>query len=103
MGKLSKVRTRKRGNSYSYIFEAGKKEDGKRKVIEHGGFSSPDDAYNAGVSAYNDWKHGNIGIQSEKICLKEFIIFNDGLIQSMAILLKCLNQQRFSFTVLKNK
>lgn len=40
MGKLSKVRTRKRGNSYSYIFEAGKKEDGKRKVIEHGGFSS---------------------------------------------------------------
>lgn len=63
MGKLSKVRTRKRGNSYSYIFEAGKKEDGKRKVIEHGGFSSPDDAYNAGVSAYNDWKHGNIGIQ----------------------------------------
>lgn len=73
MGKLSKVRTRKRGNSYSYIFEAGKKEDGKRKVIEHGGFSSPDDAYNAGVSAYNDWKHGNIGIQSEKICLKEFM------------------------------
>ena len=73
MGKTAKVRTRKRGKSYSYIFEAGKDEHGKRKVIEKGGFPSPDDAYNAGVAAYNDWKHGNIGISSDKIMLKDFI------------------------------
>lgn len=73
MGKTAKVRTRKRGNTYSYIFEAGRKDDGKRKVIEKGGFPSPDEAYNAGIEAYNDLKHGNIGITSDKITLKDFI------------------------------
>ena len=73
MGKIAKVRTRKRGEKYSYIFEAGKNEDGKRKVIEHGGFISADAAYDAGVSAYNDWKHGNIGIQTERISVKDFM------------------------------
>ena len=31
---MSQVRTRKRGKTFSYIFEAGKKADGKRKVVE---------------------------------------------------------------------
>lgn len=61
------IRTRKRGKSYSYVFEAGKSADGKRKVIEKGGFKSAEEAYDAGVSAYVDWKHGNIGIISEQI------------------------------------
>lgn len=30
-------------------------------------------AYDAGVAAYNDWKHGNIGIVSENITLKDFM------------------------------
>lgn len=67
------IRTRKRGKTYSYIFEAGKGENGKRKVIEKGGFPTKDAAYDAGVEAYNDWKHGNIGITSEKISLNEYI------------------------------
>ena len=67
------VRTRKRGKTYSYIFEAGKKADGKRKVVEKGGFESKKAAYDAGVAAYNDWKHGNIGITSENILLKDFM------------------------------
>ena len=59
--------------SYSYIFEAGKKTDGKRKVVEKGGFATKKLAYDAGVAAYTDWKHGNIGIVSENILLKDFM------------------------------
>lgn len=69
---MSQVRTRKRGKTFSYIFEAGN-VDGKRKVIEKGGFATQKDAYNAGVLAYTDWLHGNIGITGEKITLKDFI------------------------------
>ena len=69
---MSQVRTRKRGKTFSYIFEAGKKADGKRKVVEKGGFATKKAAYDAGVAAYNDWKHGNIGITSDNILLKDF-------------------------------
>ena len=70
---MAQVRTRKRGKTFSYIFEAGKTADGKRKVVEKGGFATKSEAYNAGVAAYNDYLHGNIGITSEKITLKDFI------------------------------
>ena len=73
MAKMATVRTRKRGKTYSYIFEAGKKADGKRKVVEKGGFATRKLAYDAGVAAYTDWKHGNIGIVSENITLKDFM------------------------------
>jgi len=69
---MSKVRTRKRGKTWSYIFEAGRKEDGKRKVVEKGGFETKEAAYDAGAAAYTDWKHGNIGITSESVTVKEF-------------------------------
>ena len=70
---MAKVRTRKRGKTYSYIFEAGRDENGKRKVVEKGGFATQDEAYDAGVDAYADWKHGNIGITSERITVGDFI------------------------------
>ncbi len=73
MAKVAQVRTRKRGKTFSYIFEAGKTADGKRKVVEKGGFATKDAAYKAGVAAYNDYLHGNIGITSEKITLKNFM------------------------------
>jgi integrase len=69
---MARVRTRKRGDTYSYIFEAGK-VNGKRKVIEKGGFASEDEAYDAGVAAYSDWKHGNIGITSNRITLQDYL------------------------------
>lgn len=69
---MAKVRIRKRGKTYSYIFEAGKKLDGKRRVIEKGGFATADEAYDAGIDAYADFKHGNIGITSKKILFKDF-------------------------------
>lgn len=69
---MAQVRTRKRGKTFSYIFEAGK-VDGRRKVVEKGGFATKAQAYKAGVAAYNDYLHGNIGITSEKITLKDFM------------------------------
>lgn len=70
---MASVRTRKRGKTYSYVFEAGKTADGKRKVIEKGGFATKESAYLAGVKAYADFKHGNIGITSEQITVKELL------------------------------
>lgn len=69
---MAQVRVRKRGKTYSYIFEASK-IDGKRKVVEKGGYATKGEAYNAGVEAYNDFRHGNIGITSEAITLKDFM------------------------------
>ena len=37
---MATVRTRKRGNTYTYIFEAGKKPDGKRRTITKGGYAT---------------------------------------------------------------
>lgn len=70
---MAQVRVRKRGKTFSYIFEAGKKSDGKRKVVEKGGFPTKSAAYKAGVEAFNDFLHGNIGITSEAITLKDFM------------------------------
>lgn len=69
--RMAKVRTRKRGKTYSYIFEVGN-VNGKRKVIEKGGYETVQAAYDAGIEAYTDWQHGNIGITNEKICLRDF-------------------------------
>ncbi len=69
---MATVRTRKRGKTWSYIFEAGQ-VNGKRKVVEKGGFATQKLAYNAGVEAYTDFRHGNIGITSEAITLKNFM------------------------------
>ena len=49
------------------------KPDGKRKVVEKGGFATKKAAYDAGVAAYNDWKHGNIGITGENISVRDFM------------------------------
>ena len=73
MAKVAQVRTRKRGKTFSYIFEAGKKADGRRNVVEKGGFPTKTEAYKAGVAAYNDFLHGNIGITSERVTLKDFM------------------------------
>lgn len=77
---MATVRTRKRGKTYSYSFEIGQ-VDGVRKRIEKGGFLSKEDAYNAGVAAFTDWKHGNIGIVSNHITLKEYM---DNWLQGVA-------------------
>lgn len=70
---MATIRTRKRGKTWSYSFEIGKNpETGRRKMKEKGGFASQDEAYDAGVEAYADWKHGGIGIVSSKVLLCNF-------------------------------
>lgn len=69
---MAQVRTRKRGKTWSFIFEAGI-INGKRKVVEKGGYPTKDAAYKAGVEKYTDFIHGNIGITSGAITLKDFM------------------------------
>ena len=71
---MGTLRTRKRGKTFSYAFEAGI-VNGKRKVIEKGGYPTKEAAYEAGMSAYTDWKHGNVGLTSTRIKLSEFSEF----------------------------
>ncbi|SDO99514.1 site-specific integrase [Selenomonas ruminantium] len=72
MKKSPTIRTRKRGEKWYYSFEAGI-VDGKRKQVSKGGFLTEADAEEAGMEAYVAWKHGNIGIVSEKITLADFL------------------------------
>lgn len=71
---MGTLRTRKRGKTFSYAFEAGT-VNGRRKVIEKGGYPTKEAAYEAGMAAYTDWKHGNVGLTSTKIKLSEFSEF----------------------------
>ena len=70
---MTQVMTRKRGKTFSYIFEAGKTADGRRKVVEKDGFATKAEVYKAGVAAYNNFLNGNTGITSESITLKDFM------------------------------
>ena len=66
----TKIRTRKRGNTYSYSFDISKHP---RRMKEKGGFATEDEAFEAGVKAYTDWKSGNIGITSERVKLRDYL------------------------------
>lgn len=63
---MAKVRTRQRkSGSWSYVFE-GAKINGKRKPIEKGGFKTEDEAYAAGVKAFQEYQEsGNVFRPSE--------------------------------------
>ena len=75
MPKKATIRTRQRGKTFSYSFDAGKPPvTGRRKVIEKGGFETAQEAYDAGVAAYNDWKSGNIGLTSERLLSKDYLL-----------------------------
>lgn len=67
---MSKIRIRKRGNTYSYSFDISKNP---RRIKEKGGFATEDDAFDAGVKAYTDWKSGNIGITSARVKLRDYL------------------------------
>ena len=66
----TKIRTRKRGNTYSYSFDISKHP---RRMKEKGGFATEDEAFEAGIPAYAAWKSGNIGITSEKVKLRDYL------------------------------
>lgn len=68
---MATLRTRKRGKTWSYNFDA-KTIDGKRKIVEKGGFKTKKEAYDAGTLAYASYKNGNIGLTSGRIPCKVF-------------------------------
>lgn len=70
---MATVRTRKRGNTYTYIFEAGKKPDGKRRTITKGGYATKAEAYSAGIAAYSSWITKHDISQLAEITLSDFI------------------------------
>jgi integrase len=72
--KLPTIRTRQRGKTWSYMFEAGRHPNGKRRTIEKGGFATQKDALEAGMEAYTNLRYGDIGITSEKILLSDYLI-----------------------------
>lgn len=78
----------KRGKTFSY------KADGKRKVVEK------KTAYDAGVAAYTDWKHGNIGVVSENITLKDFM--KNWLEKVVALNVKPTSMQNYKSLINKN-
>ncbi|MBR6267881.1 MAG: Arm DNA-binding domain-containing protein [Selenomonadaceae bacterium] len=56
---MGKIYTRKRGSKWSYSFEATEyTEDGQRKRIEKGGFSSKKAAQDAGAASLASLKSG---------------------------------------------
>lgn len=70
---MATVRTRKRGNTYTYIFEAGKKPDGKRRTITKGGYATKAEAYSAGIAAYSSWLAKHDISRLAEITLTDFI------------------------------
>ena len=50
---MSKIRIRRRGNTYSYSFDISKNP---RK----GSFATEDEEFDTGVKAYADWKSGKV-------------------------------------------
>jgi len=67
---MSKIRVRKRGKTFSYSFEISKTP---RRQKEKGGFATENDAYEAGMIAFAEWKSGNIGIVSPRVTVKDFL------------------------------
>lgn len=71
---MATIRTRKRGKTFSYSFDAGKHPaTGRRRIVERRGFSTEQAAYDAGAAAYAAWKAGNIGITSERVPLRDYL------------------------------
>lgn len=63
------INTRLRASGkWSFYYTAS-----KGKIVERGGFESKETAYEAGLKSFNDYKHGNIGLTSEKVLVNDYI------------------------------
>ncbi len=58
------INIRKRGSAYQYQFEA-EPIDGKRKQITKSGFKTKNEAYLAGMRAYNNYINGDVKEESQ--------------------------------------
>lgn len=69
---LEHVHVRQRGSKWSYRFEKAK-VDGKRRMVEHGGFTTREDAQLAGINAYEDYQHGIRQVNSPDMSFADFL------------------------------
>lgn len=66
----SPIWTRLRGRSWYYIFEISKHP---RKLTSKGGYSTEQEAFDAGLLAYADWKSGSVTVTSARVKVKDFL------------------------------
>jgi len=66
----SPIWTRLRGRSWYYIFEISKHP---RKLRSKGGYSTEQEAFDAGLLAYADWKSGSVTVTSARVKVKDFL------------------------------
>ena len=66
----SPIWTRLRGKSWYYIFETGKHP---RKLKSKGGYATEQEAFDAGLIAYADWKSGNVAVSSARVKLNDYL------------------------------
>lgn len=69
---MGQLRTRKRGSTWQYSFEAAK-IDGKRKSISKGGFRTKADAINAGTQAMNEYNNSGQAFTPAEISLADYL------------------------------
>lgn len=67
-----KVLTYKRGSLWAFRFE-GAKVDGKRQWISRSGFPSEDDAYTAGLAAYNEYQNTGMHVKPTEMSMADFL------------------------------
>ena len=69
---LEHVHVRQRGSKWSYRFEKAK-VDGKRQMVERGGFTTREDAQLAGIKAYENYQHGIHQVNSPDMSFADFL------------------------------
>lgn len=69
---MATIRTRQRGKTWSYSFDA-RTLDGKRKIVEKGGFATKQLAYDEGVIAFAKYKGGDVRFSTEKITVVDYL------------------------------
>ena len=70
--RTKKVRTRQRGKKWSYSFE-GARINGKRKPIEKGGFATEQEAYEAGLEAYKEYRAAGSVFSGSDMSVSDFM------------------------------
>lgn len=69
---MGQIRTRKRGSTWQYSFEAAK-VDGKRKSISKGGFRTKADALTAGTKAMNEYNESGQAFSPSEISVADYL------------------------------
>ena len=69
---MAEIRARKRGNTWSYVFEAAK-VDGKRKQKSKGGFRTKKEALEAGAKAFAEYNNAGTEYQPSEISVADYM------------------------------